>query len=292
MPSFAHRLLVVAAAIVMAAACGGSEEAAAPLVTPTVTISRQTAPIGSPVEMTYRFAVADGASFGEDYRVFVHFLDADRELMWTDDHDPPVPTTQWRGGQTVEYTRTLFIPKFPYIGEATVQVGLHSPTTGERVVMNAPTRGLREYDVTTFNMVTQSENLVVVFRDGWQRTEVASTGIGTEWQWSMKDGVLSFRNPMRPATLFLELDQPVTGIGPQQVQVRIGDQVLDQFEVAPGPRILRQIALTPEQMGETDAVDVTLSVARTFVPAAEPALNNPDTRELGVRVFRAYVEAQ
>jgi hypothetical protein len=275
----------------MGAACGGGEDTAAPLVTPTVTISRATAPIGSPVEMTYRFAVADGATFSENYRVFVHFLDADREVMWTDDHDPPVPTTRWEGGETIEYTRTLFIPKFPYIGETTVQVGLHSPTTGERVVMDAPTRGLREYDVATFNMVTQSENLVVVFRDGWQPTEVASTGTGTEWQWSMKDGVLTFRNPKQPATLFLELDQPVTEVGPQQVEVRIGDQLVDSFAAAPGPRVLRRIEITPEQMGDAEAVDVTLSVMRTFIPAEMPELNSSDKRELGVRVFRAYVEA-
>jgi hypothetical protein len=290
--SFARRLCVVLAAAVMGAACGGGEEAAAPLVTPTVTISRPSAPIGSPVEMTYRFVVADGASFSQDYRVFVHFLDADREVMWTDDHDPPVPTSQWKGGERIEYTRTLFIPKFPYIGEATVQVGLHSATTGERVVMDAPTRGLREYDVATFNMVTQSENLVVVFRDGWQRTETASTGTGTEWQWSMKDGVLAFRNPRQAATLFLELDQPVTAVGAQQVDVRIGDQLLDSFAVAPGPRVLRRIAIAPEQMGGAEAVEVTLSVARTFIPAEMPELNSSDKRELGVRVFRAYVETE
>ena len=50
---------------------------------------------------------------------------------------------------------------------------------------------------------------------GRRTVTIRVNGIGTEWQWSMKDGVLSFRNPMRPATLFLELDQPVTGIGPQ-----------------------------------------------------------------------------
>ena len=53
----------------------------------------------------------------------VHVVDADEELMWTDDHNPPVPTTQWKPGQTVEYTRTVFVPIYPYVGEATIQVG-------------------------------------------------------------------------------------------------------------------------------------------------------------------------
>ena len=54
----------------------------------------------------------------------VHVVDTDEELMWTDDHNPPVPTTQWKPGQTVEYTRTMFVPIFPYVGDAGIHIGL------------------------------------------------------------------------------------------------------------------------------------------------------------------------
>ena len=40
----------------------------------------------------------------------VHVVDTDEELMWTDDHHPPTPTSQWKPGQTIEYTRTVFVP--------------------------------------------------------------------------------------------------------------------------------------------------------------------------------------
>ena len=56
--------------------------------------------------------------------MFVHVVDTDDELMWTDDHNPPTPTTQWKPGQTIEYTRTVFVPVFPYVGDATIQLGL------------------------------------------------------------------------------------------------------------------------------------------------------------------------
>ena len=42
--------------------------------------------------------------------MFVHFLDADNERLWTDDHDSPIPTTQWKPGQIIEYTKTMFVP--------------------------------------------------------------------------------------------------------------------------------------------------------------------------------------
>src|SRR5687768_16515350 len=67
-----------------AAACGRTEEAAPPVATPSVTLERTTATIGSPLGMKYRFAVAgDAPAFADDYWVFVHFLDPDGELMWT-----------------------------------------------------------------------------------------------------------------------------------------------------------------------------------------------------------------
>jgi hypothetical protein len=35
---------------------------------------------------------------------------------------------------------------------------------------------------------------------------------------------------------------------------------------------------------------MTIAVDHTFVPAEVPALRSADSRELGIRVFRAYVE--
>src|SRR5262249_5625551 len=95
--------------VVIASSCARKEPEAAPVATPSVTLNRDRAPLGSPIDITYKFVVADGARFDEDYRVMVHVLDTDEEMIWTDDHNPPVPTRQWKPGQTVEYTRTIFL---------------------------------------------------------------------------------------------------------------------------------------------------------------------------------------
>jgi hypothetical protein len=240
--------------------------------------------------MTYRFQVAPDATFAEDYWVFVHFVDTDRELMWTDDHQPPVPTRQWKPGTTVEYSRTMFIPKFPYVGETRVELGLYSRATGERVPMTGDNQGQRSYRVGTLNLQTQTDNLFVVFRDGWQETETSPEGLGVEWQWSKKAGVLAFRNPMRDALFYLQLDQPVPEIGAQHVDVKLGDTVIDSFDLPPGDRQLRKINITRDQFGTGETGEITIEVGKTFVPATIPELKNTDVRELGVRVFRAYLQ--
>jgi hypothetical protein len=274
------------------AGCGRTEENETPVATPTVTLARPDAAVGSPIEMTYKFAVApDAPAFAEDYWVFVHFLDADGELMWTDDHQPPTPTRQWKPGQTVEYTRTMFVPKFPYVGDTRIEVGIFSPKTNTRLPLAGPSRGQRAISAASFNLTLQSDNLFVVFKDGWHETETGDETSGIEWQWSKKEGTLSFRNPRRDATFLLQVDNPVTGAEPQHVDLRIGDTVVDSFTVTPGaPRELRRINISADQLGTGDTVEMTVAVDKTFVPASIPALRSTDSRELGIRVFRAFIQ--
>ena len=244
------------------------------------------------MEMTYRFVVApDAPAFAEDYWVFVHFLDTDGELMWTDDHRPPVPTRQWTKGQTVEYTRTMFVPKFPYVGQTTVEVGIFSRTSEQRLPLSGATKGQRSYQVATFDLHLQADNVFVVFKDGWHPTEVADNGAGTEWQWSKQAATWTFRNPKRDILFYLQADQPIAGLPePQRVELRIGDAAVDTFNVGSGQAELRKIPISATQLGNGDTVEIRLVVDRTFVPATIAALNSSDSRELGIRVFRAYVE--
>jgi hypothetical protein len=283
---------VLLAAALVTAACGPTEDAEPPVATPSVTLSRPEAAVGSPIDMNYRFVVAGNAPvFAEDYWVFVHFVDADGELMWTDDHRPPTPTRQWKAGETIDYTRTMFIPKFPYTGETRVEIGLFSPESGTRVALQGQNEGLRSYRVATFNLRLQSDNVFVVFNKGWHETEIADEASGLEWQWTRREATLSFRNPKRESVLFLQLDQPVDALPePQKVEVRIGPTAIDSFTLSPGLRELRRVNVSADQFGTGETVDMTIVVDKTFVPASIPELRSTDSRELGVRVFRAFVQ--
>jgi hypothetical protein len=278
--------------VVAAGSCGRAEDNAPPFATPSVTLGRAWAAIGSPIDMTYRFVVApDAAPLADDHWVFVHFVDTDGELMWADDHEPPTPVRQWKPGATVEYTRTMFVPKFPYVGQTRVEVGLFLQKNGSRLPLSGETEGQRSYRVASFDLQLQTDNLFVVFRDGWHETEVAEEGSGLEWQWSRKTGTLSFRNPKRDVLFFLQADQPAAAFSdPQRVEVRLGEEVVDTFALPSGGRELRRISLKTNQLGAGDTVEMSVTVDRTFVPASVPALRSTDPRELGIRVFRAFVQ--
>jgi hypothetical protein len=275
----------------LAAGCHRTVAHEPPVATPSIAINHDRAPGASPIEITYRFVVASDAHFAEDYRVFVHVLDTDEERMWDDDHNPPIPTTQWKPGQTIEYTRTIFVPIFPYVGEATIQLGLHSTRDQKRLPLAGEDAGQRSYRVGKLQLLPQTENLFTVFKDGWQPAEAAADNATIEWQWTKKEATLAFKNPRKDCVFYLELDSPGPGLhGDQQVQVTLGGQIVDQFTITPTDRFLRKIKLPAQQMGTAEMAELHIVVDRTFFPAQVSGANSKDPRELGVRVFHAFVD--
>ena len=273
------------------AGCRAKDAGAPAVATPSVTLSHAKAPIGSPLDITYKFVVANDAHFDQDYRVMLHVIDADEELMWTDDHNPPVPTTQWKPGQTVEYTRTIFVPVYPYVGEAKMQLGLYSTTTQKRLTLTGDDAGQRAYRVGQVQLQPQTENVFTVFKDGWYPAEGVQSNPSSEWQWTKKQATLAFKNPKKDSILYLDLDNP-GGIfkETQQVQVSIGGSVADQFPVEPAHPVMHKVAIKAAQLGSADMAEIVISVDKTFVPALISGGKSTDPRELGIRVFHAFVD--
>jgi hypothetical protein len=273
-------------------------DTATPVATASFSASKSRVALGGPVDLTYKFDVAPNAKIDGDYRVFVHILDADGKVLWFDDHDPPVPTSQWKPGQAVgPYTRTVFVPVVPYLGEATVRVGLYQ---GDGDGARLPLTGLdpadrnsrsREYKVGTLQLVPSSENVLMISRSGWNQDEYDPKNPTNSWRWTQKLATLSFRNPRKDVTLFLDYDAraDLFGAQPQTVTVSAGDQVVATFAANSTAQALQRIPITAAQLGTGDMVDVKIELDKTFVPATLPNGGN-DHRELGIRVYHVFVE--
>jgi hypothetical protein len=262
------------------------------LATPSVTLNHDRASLGSPIDITYSFVVSSDASpFAEDYWAFVGVVDADEQLMWTDDHKPPTPTTEWKPGQTITYTRTIFIPVYPYVGEASIHMGLYSTTTQKRLPLNGQHVGQHAYKVARLQLLPQSENVFTIYKDGWHPAEVQEQNSLIEWRWTKKTATLAFRNPKTDALFYLELDNPVVALSEtQQVTVSLGGQPVEQFMLPPKQTVLKKIPLKAAQFGSADMAELQIDVSKTFVPALALA-STRDPRELGVRVFHAFIQA-
>lgn len=278
-------LLCVCAIAIAVTACRGKESDEPAVAAPSLSLSKDRVAIASPVKMTYRFVVEPNARIDGDYVVFVHVLDPEGEQLWNDDHPPSVPTSQWKPGQTVEYTRTVFVPNYPFIGEASVRVGLYSPASGKRLTLSGQDAGRKEYVVTKFQLLPQSENIFLIFKDGWHPAEVASDNPASEWQWTKKNATVSLRNPKKDVTFYLEYDARTDLFTPpQQVSIRVAGQPVGSFAADSKDRKLLTFPITAAQLGDGEMVELGIEMDRAFTPGGG------DTRELGIRVFHAFIE--
>lgn len=276
------------AAVVLFPACRKKAPPEPPVATPSVAISHDKVAIGSPAKITYKFTVAQNAPEiikGGDFWVFAHVLDPTGEQLWTDDHAPVPPTSTWKGGQTVEYTRTVFVPNYPYIGEALMRVGLYDRASGRRLAMTGTEAGRSEYVAAKFQLLPQSENIFLIYKDGWHPAEVAPDNAMLEWQWTKKTATISFRNPRKDCLFYLDWDARIDLFTPpQQVALTVNGQPFGTFAADSRDRKMLTFPITAAQFGTADMAELTLTVDKTFTPGGS------DTRELGIRVFHAFVE--
>jgi hypothetical protein len=280
--------LAALAALVVSTACSRKAPEEPPVATPSVTLNHDKVPIGSPVKLTYKFTVAPNAPDiikGEDYWVFVHVLDPTGEQLWTDDHAPAQPTSGWKPGQTIEYTRTVFVPNYPYIGEAVMRLGLYHRSSGKRLTLTAPEASRKEYVVSKFQLQPQSENIFLIYKDGWHAAEVSAEDATAEWQWTKKTATISFRNPKKNLSFYLEWDARTDLFTPpQQVTITLGGEQIGAFAADNRDRKMMTFPITAAQLGTGDMAEIVINVDRSFSPGGG------DTRELGIRVFHAFVE--
>ncbi|MEO8521434.1 MAG: hypothetical protein ABI603_08730 [Acidobacteriota bacterium] len=276
------------AALAVLPACRRKAPEEPPVATPEVIFQHDRVAIGSPARITYKFTVAQNAPElikGVDYWVFSHVLDPTGEQLWTDDHAPVPPTSTWKPGQTVEYTRTVFVPNYPYIGEAVMRVGLYDRSSGRRLALTGTEASRREYITAKFQLLPQSENIFLIYKDGWHPAEVAPDNAMLEWQWTKKTATISFRNPRKDCLFYLDWDARVDLFTPpQQVSVAVNGQPIGTFPADSRDRKMLTFPITAAQLGATDMAEIVLTVDKTFAPGSG------DPRELGIRVFHAFVE--
>ena len=285
----ALRALIVLPLLLMASVSGAcrAPDMGPAVAVPALTLSRTRVPLGGPVEIAYQFAVLpEIRGLTEPYRVYVDFLDADKRVMFTDDHAPPVATTDWQPGQTVTYERRLFIPLYPYVGKASVALRLVSPSTGDPVALVGEHLGQGRYVAASVELAPPPTSNPT-FRGGWYARE------GRAWRWSTGKSTIVFERPRQDSILYLELEgRPALFELPQRVDLLVGGRTIDSFLVEEPGVMLHTTPLSAADFDDGELAAVTLHVDSTFVPAELPGSTSADNRRLGVRVFHAFVESQ
>ena len=211
-------------------ACGGRGQRAGRWRTVAVSLSRPRVALGSPVDMTYRFTVApDAPALGHadglrPRRRRRRRADVDRRPRAADADD-----RSGSPGRASSTRARCSSPMYPYVGRGQGRRRALYDAGHQRAAEAGQRRSRRpSYKVADFELLPQTENVFLIYKDGWHPSEVgADNPQRIEWQWTKKEATLAFRNPKRDVVLFLDADNPARPpTAASQVEVRIGDQVL------------------------------------------------------------------
>jgi hypothetical protein len=282
--------VLACAALALLPACRPRRSGEVNDITPKITVNRARAPLGSAVEITYTWDVGPAAKkLSQDHRAFVHFVDSHGVMLFEDDHVPVPPATQWEPGKSYSYTRTKFIPVYPYVGDVDIRLGLFPVQGGERVALKGEDAGLREYKIAKMELLPQTENIFLVYKEGWHNPESSPQNPSLERTWTKKDALVSFKNPKKDIVIYLEADTNFKAFdAPPVLTVAVNGKsgLVVPFENS--EVLVRKIRVPAADLGQEDWVDLRLSMNRSFVPKAR-AVNSTDDRELGLMVHHLYV---
>ena len=257
-------------------------------IVPSFTVNRPRAPLGSAVEITYSWKVEPSAKkLGKDYKALVHFLDSHGVMLFDDDHMPTPATTAWEPGKTYSYTLTKFIPIYPYVGESDVRMGLYRDR--ERVALKAEDAGMQEYKVGKIELLPQTENIFLVYKDGWHNPESRTDNPGLEVTWTKKDALVSFKNPKKDVIVYLEADTNSKAFdAPPVLTVAVAGKTGLVVPIESSEVFLKKIRVKAADLGNEEWLDLRLSMNQSFVPKLK-GVNATDDRELGLMVYHLYV---
>lgn len=230
---------------------------------------------------------ADFVKGGKDLTVFAHFWHGSN-LLFQDDHIPPVPTSQWEPGQEYKYQRRIYIPSFidefdpTFKGQETLRlsVGLYNPydRSGEsrREVLN-----------TKMEVQPPPPDVPeVVYEKGWHEQEVDPKAPLKKWRWTSGEARCIVDNPHRDSLLVIRGGVNKEGIPDQKIVFKLNDMVLDEF-IPEEANFEKSYTVKKEMLGEKDEFTLTISVDKTFIPA-KLFPQSVDKRELGCMVSFIY----
>jgi len=256
--------------------CSRREPAKVNPIVPSVEVNRTRAPLGSALEITYTWTLEPGAEkLDQDYRALVHFLDPHEVILFDDDHMPVPPPSTWEPGNTYSYTRTRFVPVYPYVGDVEIRMGLYPyPGRGERPALKGEDLGFREYKVGTMELLPRTENIFLVYKEGWHNPETHP------------------ENPGKDIVIYLEADTCVKCFTETpELTVEVGNNVGIVVPIEDNQVFLKKLMVSAEDLGDEEWVDLRLKMNESFIPnQLDPPLNDDD-RELGLNVYNVFVVA-
>ncbi|OGL47027.1 MAG: hypothetical protein A2161_17550 [Candidatus Schekmanbacteria bacterium RBG_13_48_7] len=225
----------------------------------------------------------------KNYKVALHFMDQDGEVLFVDDHLPSVPSSQWKKDEVIKYSRPIYIPFAVDQKTASVVIGLYDEKNPqEKIGLNGlqnvykPARyvlgTLKILPCDDFTLDTERMD----FKKGWYNLE-RDVRNRLQWRWTKEEAVCSIRNPKKQAVLYIrgwvpEFESPAT------VSIVLNGQSLEQFTAK--DEFIKKYEINKELLGTSEWIDLVLKTDKLYSPSEHGQTSDP--RNLGIMVKRIF----
>jgi hypothetical protein len=138
-------------------------------------------------------------------------------------------------------------------------------------------------------LLPQTENIFLVYKEGWHNPESSAQNPSLERTWTKKDALVSFKNPKKDIIVYLEADTNAKAFDqPPVLTVAVGGKSGLVVPIENSEVFLKKIRVKAADLGDQEWVDLRLSMNSSFIPKAK-GVNPTDDRELGLMVYHLYV---
>jgi len=138
-------------------------------------------------------------------------------------------------------------------------------------------------------LLPQTENIFLVYKDGWHSPESSPQNPTLERTWTKKDAVVSFKNPKKDIVVYLEADTNYKAFDqPPVLTMAVAGKSGVAVPIANSEVFLEKVRVKAQDLGNDEWVDLRLSMNQSFVPKLK-GVNTHDERELGLLVYHLYV---
>ena len=129
-------------------------------------------------------------------------------------------------------------------------------------------------------LLPQTENIFLVYKDGWHSPEASPREPGLERTWTKKEALVSFKNPKKDVIVYLEADTSVKSFsaaaGPHGLGGRPRSGLVIPIENS--EVFLKKIRVKAEDLGTDEWVDLRADdepVVRAEAPDPAPQQRRP-----------------
>jgi hypothetical protein len=263
-------------------------------ITPSVTFKKQVATMGSVLKASYSFAIPAGAKVPDyDGTIFVHFVDSDGNIAFTDDHNPDKGTSQWKPGETIKYDRTIFVPSEILPGAYAIRIGIYDVAQKhDRIPLKGKEIRDRAYEIAHLTIRPPLWELVK-YDQGWHELERSAEDPFIQWRWTKKEALAHLLNPLTTTNFYFEMEANPNLFTPPEITVtlKINDKDFDQITLTKAEKISKIFTITKEQLGSERYITFQIITDKTFVPKQISTNKDvKDERELGIKVYKIILD--